>query len=144
MCLLATICLRAALTPLQIDPSLAPAFLAVREEYGLPESKALVERGLRDQAAKSLEVSRKRRGDQQPPAYVEGEAGSSSTNGAPAANGSAPPGDSVARLLEQLRLAEGARRAAEDERRKAMDMYLASEGERARLEAELQSCKCRR
>ncbi|WOO84052.1 uncharacterized protein LOC62_05G007575 [Vanrija pseudolonga] len=134
----------------KIDPSLAPAFLAVREEFGLPESEALVRRGLRDQAAKSFEASRKRRVDQQPPAYTDGGAGSSSIlSGAPAPNGAdananGSTSTDTSRLLEQLRAAEDARRTAENERRKAMDMYLAAEGERARFEAELQSCKCRR
>ncbi|WOO84204.1 uncharacterized protein LOC62_05G007725 [Vanrija pseudolonga] len=112
---------------MRIDPSLAPAFIAAREEHALGESEALGRRGLVHQATKSLEASRKRRADQRaPPAYV-------GDGGAPA--GPAPDA-ATTRLLAQLR-------AAEDARRAAVDMYLAVEAERALLEARVREAEGR-
>ncbi|WOO84050.1 IgA FC receptor [Vanrija pseudolonga] len=55
----------------RIDPSLAPAFVAVRLAHTLGDSRALSRRGVSEQAAKSLELSRKRRQEQHPPSYSD-------------------------------------------------------------------------
>ncbi|KAL1406524.1 hypothetical protein Q8F55_008229 [Vanrija albida] len=119
----------------QIDPSLAPAFLSVREELSIGSSEALRRRGILEQASKTLEAIRKRQADQRPPpGYADAVPSPPLPSPPPPVPAAEGAGTSVARLLAELRETEDARRAA-------VDKYLACEERCAALAAQLEAAQ---